>query len=650
MENKKKIIIFFFIVFILEIINFLFLLFNFEHKLLKILINSVILLFSYIFIICFLKLKTYFFNTQIIQENIQKIADNFNMYGLILTDESNNILWINDFLKKRNIKVIGKNILQWKPELKNINENDIVEIIINLKIYNVRYFKKNNLYLLKDISDLKAQTVLLNEQRIVIGTIIIDNYSIVSNNYDYETTILLAQKKIFEYIEKYNGFICKYRDGCYLVICYFSDFKVMQDDKFSFLNQIKLLNLTLSIGFAYNFFNIIKLNKMSNDAVNIAINRGGDQIVINKYGDKLCFFGGKTESLKLLNKPKIRNYTNYLVNTIRNDVDEILVLSHKNIDMDGFGSFLGILSICDHFGKKCKVVINNKNDLENKVEKAFSHLLNNNDIFINYKNAFSSITSRTLIILVDCNESNVCNKELLNNNAKKIIIDHHRPNQIFPTLFSYIDISATSTIELICELISYYASLITNFKINQNYATIMMSGILMDSNFLKSSTTNLRTFEIMIFLTKFGANKRLAINLLKDNLEEYLLISKYISNLKNIGNNNNFFYCLVDDIIVTSSFLAKIAEQCINLENIKAIFVIGKINKTDIYLSCRSNGSINVQLFNEKLGGGGNFTSAATLFKNKKIDEIKTFFINTFNEFFVQKDNKIKNNNLQEKI
>lgn len=49
-------------------------------------------------------------------------------------------------------------------------------------------------------------------------------------------------------------------------------------------------------------------------------------------------------------------------------------------------------------------------------------------------------------------------------------------------------------------------------------------------------------------------------------------------------------------------------------------------------MSCRSDGSINVQLLAEKLGGGGHFSSAAVSFNKADAEEVKRDLLTILNK------------------
>ena len=83
-----------------------------------------------------------------------------------------------------------------------------------------------------------------------------------------------------------------------------------------------------------------------------------------------------------------------------------------------------------------------------------------------------------------------------------------------------------------------------------------------------------------------------------------------------------------EDKIVDDATFSKAANLCMTLKGIHACFVCAHTSPKKIKVSGRSDGSINVQLLAEKLGGGGHFTSAAIAFDNNRIDDIKDALYN----------------------
>ena len=160
----------------------------------------------------------------------------------------------------------------------------------------------------------------------------------------------------------------------------------------------------------------------------------------------------------------------------------------------------------------------------------------------------------------------------------------------------------------------------------------MLSGIFLDTGFYKSRTVGLRTFEASGVLKEYGADNAVADDLLKDEYEEYALVNKILASLKTPY--YGVVYCNSgDDDIVERSTLAKVANQCMQLKGINACFVIGKTNNNEIRISARSDGTINVQVLCEKLGGGGHFSMAAAAFKDKNSKQVESLLLETLDEY-----------------
>ena len=72
---------------------------------------------------------------------------------------------------------------------------------------------------------------------------------------------------------------------------------------------------------------------------------------------------------------------------------------------------------------------------------------------------------------------------------------------------------------------------------------------------------------------------------------------------------------------------AQAANSLLKISGIKASFVITKRPDDQIGISARSDGSFNVQLVMERLGGGGHLSSGATQVKNQTVDKTKRLLI-----------------------
>jgi c-di-AMP phosphodiesterase-like protein len=160
----------------------------------------------------------------------------------------------------------------------------------------------------------------------------------------------------------------------------------------------------------------------------------------------------------------------------------------------------------------------------------------------------------------------------------------------------------------------------------------MLSGIFLDTSFFKAKSTGIRSFEAAEILKEFGADNQIADDYLKDEYEEYALITKIVSTIRTPF--TGICYCLADERdIVERATLSKVANQLMQLKGINAAFVLGRTQQNEIRLSARSNGSVNVQLLCEKMGGGGHFGGAAAVFPNSTIATAESKLLETLDTY-----------------
>ena len=572
-------------------------------------------------------------------------AYNFGMLGLAVVDENNIVLWTNTLFKERAIEILDENILEWQPELKDLVEGSsktVIKIQVNNRNYDVKLLKEAGLYIFKDTTDFETLSNYSKRQAVVIGQIIIDNFSDVSGNGE-ETNDVLSKVRtaIYDYARDFSALLRKISNDAYLIICNFESLEKMIADKFSLLDKIHEIGEkeatppTLSIGIAYDYPDVVKLNDMSVSALEIATSRGGDQVVVSQYGQDLTFFGGKSEAQENHNKVRVRVMGDAVISLIRNSAN-VVIMGHSMLDMDAFGACVGVKAICDTLGKQSKIVYNPKS-IERKCKGALVATFSKeemNKVFCSEAEGLDLLKGNTLVIVCDVHKTSMTLAPKIIEKANKImIIDHHRRGEDFieSPIFSDIDSSASSTCEMIAELVKY-ASTNPRVKIPAAYATVMLSGIFMDSNFFKSTTSGARTFEAAMFLKECGADNAKADDFLKDEFEEHALVNKILNNTKTPY--YGIVYCMADDEdIIEAATLAKVGNACMSMKGINASFVIGKTATDEVRISCRSDGTINVQLLAEKMNGGGHFTQAACSFKHYSLENAETRLLNVLNDY-----------------
>ena len=573
-------------------------------------------------------------------------AYNFGMVGLVIVDENKNVLWVNELFRERKIDILDANIIEWLPQLNDLEDagsETIIRVLVNNNYYDVKYLADARLYIFKDVTEFENLTQYSAREAVVVGFMLIDSYSSITENADDANDIISrVRNTIFEYTKEYGVAIQRTKSDTYFFVCNHESLQRMEADKFSILDKVRDIpekqgvTPTISIGIAHGFPSITKLRDMASGALETCTARGGDQVVISKYGEDLKYFGGRTSSTETRNKVKVRIVASTLVSLIRSS-NYILIMGHTGTDLDAIGSCLGVKAICDHLNKQSAVVYNPR-VTESKTRGAMTSSFTRENlakIVVSPQEAIEKAKEKKNVLLVVCDVHNpemVIEPKLVDMIDKIAIIDHHRKSEKFieNNVFAHIDTGASSATEIVTEFI-YYAFDNPRIKLQSSFATIMLAGIFLDSNHFKSKITNANTFEASMVLEEYGADSYKADDFLKDEYEEYALVTKIAANM------TAPFYGVVvakadDNDVVESAVLAKVANQLMAMKGINAAFVIGKIDEKTIKISCRSDGSISVQLLAEKMGGGGHQHSAATVFENSTIEQAEDRLLEVLKE------------------
>lgn len=572
-------------------------------------------------------------------------AYNIDRLGLLVIDENNIVIWCNDLFTDLQLNLLDTNLFIWKNELKDLvngPSNKKVLIEAQGRVFEVYYLASARMFVFKDETKYSELEKYSSDHATVLGIIKIDNYDdMASDTDDITDTIDRVRSAITEYFRDYGVLLRRMRNDTYFAVCAHESLKKMEQDKFSLLDKVRQegnsdrSRLTLSIGFASNFPDIPKLNEMANKALDNCLARGGDQVVVSEHGQDLRYFGGKTAAVENTSRVKLRSIANSLTDLI-NKSTNVYVMGHMDADMDALGACLGILAICEWANKKCQIVYESKL-IEQKTRGAFQQAFPAEvakNITISPADAKNSIKPGTLLVVVDvADPKRVLAPALIDSASKIVVIDHHRrgDSYISNNVLDASDSTASSASELITEMIKY-ATANPPIEIKPSYATIMLSGIFLDTQFFKRKSTGIMTFEAAEVLKQFGADNSLANDYLKEEFEEYDLVNKIVATSR--FPETGVVYCVCEpDLVVERSVLAKSANQLLEIQGVQAAFAIGRISDKQIAISARSNQSINVQLLMEKMGGGGHFDAAAGQFQGTNITDVVDELLTTLDDY-----------------
>lgn len=475
---------------------------------------------------------------------------------------------------------------------------------------------------LTDYTEVKAA----QDRKVVTMLAEVDNMSEVLNSAPEAHRPLIAaeiEKKLLEYTNSLKGYMKKYSTNKYIIITPYEIFREDIKRKFPILDQIKAIDLgntiepTVSIGVSYDNDYVSNDGLAAEQAKELALGRGGDQVVI-KQGDKLSFFGGNSREVEKKSRVRSRVIAHAL-RDLMNESGQIYIMGHINPDMDCLGSAVGIRAIARALGREAYILMDephrNVSEIMAKIKEEDSY----KHAFIPSTSILGKIKAQDLLIVVDVHSLGyVLNRDLAQANLRKVVIDHHRRAQdaMAGTTLSYIETYASSTSELVTELIQYIVEKPQLLKVE---ADALLSGIMVDTkNFLFK--TGARTFEAASFLRKSGANTLDIRNLLSYDKDLYLLKAAIIKTAE-IDKGTAIAICpagIKDPLIA-----AQAADEFLNLRGINTSFVLAQ-DENDVVISARSNGNTNVQVIMEDFGGGGHMTMSGARVKNSTTEEVKT--------------------------
>ncbi len=442
-------------------------------------------------------------------------------------------------------------------------------------------------------------------------------------------------KIINDWAEENDGILLKYEKDKYFIAFEYKHLEKFIKNKFEVLTKIREINAnnsisaSISIGIGLNGKTLSENDDFAKNALNMALGRGGDQAVI-KDAEQFRFYGSATKEQEKSTRVKARVVSHALAGLI-NASDNVIVLTHKNADFDGFGAALGLSRICRIHNKPVSIAMESYDKSLGNILSKLDSSEEYSDFVITIEEAKFKITPATLVILVDTHKKSLLEDATLLDDVKQIVvIDHHRRDADFvehPALV-YHEPYASSTCEMITEILQYTSNKMSLTKFE---AEALYSGIVVDTkNF--TFKTGVRTFEAASFLRKQGVDTIAVKTIFQQDLETYIKRSEIIKNAELIK-NTIAVSVVPESCNVNNTVIAQTADELLNIKGVIASFVICQNNKT-ANISGRSLGEINVQLILEKLGGGGHLTIAGAQLENTDTSNAKLALISAIEEYY----------------
>lgn len=320
--------------------------------------------------------------------------------------------------------------------------------------------------------------------------------------------------------------------------------------------------------------------------------------------------------------------------------DQVMIMGHQIGDMDSFGAAVGVYCAAQVLGKKAYIIINEVTSSLRPVKECFSE--ENGypvDMFIKNEKAMELVDYNTAVVIVDTNRPNMVEcPELLNRTRTIVVFDHHRQSSevIDNAVLSYIETYASSTCEMVAEVLQYFNE---NIHLKPAEADCIYAGILIDTNNFMTKT-GVRTFEAAAYLRRCGAEVTRVRKLLRDDMEAYKARAEAVRHAKVYRGAFAISICPGSNIESPTIVGAQAANELLNIVGIKASFVLTEYNDK-IYISSRSIDEINVQIIMERLGGGGHLNMAGAQLTDCTMDEAEEQLMETLDDMIEEGDIEI---------
>ena len=579
---------------------------------------------------------------------------------IVLTDSKGEIKWYNSEFKSifSNAHLSESSIYDLFPDFDkayllptDYNNGFICELKANNKVFraigNTPNATEDNsaltLIYFDDITEANEIKQKYIAEKTFECLIFVDNYDeLMESTPSAFVPQLQAQiyKEINDWSAKNNGMLIKYEKDKYFITFEYKYLEQFIKNKFDILTKIRSINenntlpATVSIGIGLNGKSLSENDSFAKNAINMAQGRGGDQVVL-KDNEQFRFYGGSTKEHEKSTRVKAR-VVSFALTGLINNAENVVVLTHKNADVDGFGAALGIYRICRIHNKTAHICMET---YDKTVQNTISRLENAEEyenLIITASQAAAIINQNTLIVVVDTHKASLLEAPALLKPTKQIVIvDHHRRSADFieNTALVYHEPYASSACEMVTEILQYTTDKMSLTKLE---AESLYSGIVIDTkNF--TFKTGVRTFEAASFLRKQGVDTVAVKTIFQQDLQSYIKRSEIIKKSVIVRENIAVSIAPKSDES-THTIAAQAADELLNVKGIIASFIISG-SEDGVSISGRSLGGINVQMILEKLGGGGHLTIAGAQLTGTTPEEAKEKLLEAIDDYYLESTN-----------
>lgn len=570
----------------------------------------------------------------------------FPMPVLIVLDNGE-ILWYNELCRKNVLQsddMHGMNLSEIFTGLDFQGELPQQELQLGYKknrytAFAIRTLQNEtavHIVYLVDDTELKEYKERYLRTRATVMIITIDNYEeLLQSARESGRTQAMPEIEfaVTSYLKGYGALTCKIeRDKFYAIV----EENAMQQiiaTRFSLLDNVRKIEVaqripaTLSIGVGRHANSLSESEEMARQALDMSLGRGGDQAAI-KTSAGYEFYGGVSKGIEKRTKVKTRIVANALTELIASS-SNVIIMGHRFADLDCVGAALGIYRAVRLLERNAAIAINKEKNLAKPLLGKLEAEGYEN-AFHEPEELFEHIDQDTLLIIVDVHAKHFVESEELYRRCRSVaVIDHHRKmvDYIDNAVIFYHEPYASSASEMVSELVQYFG---LQKNLGRAEAEALLAGIMLDTkNFVVKA--GVRTFEAAAYLKRLGADTVEVRKLFSSPMESYQKKAKLVSSA------TAYRRCaiavsqgVVEDVKLISP---QAADELLSISDVDASFVVFE-NGSQVEISARSMGAINVQIIMEKLGGGGHLNMAAAQFPGAELEDVRQQLLGAIDDYY----------------
>ena len=283
-----------------------------------------------------------------------------------------------------------------------------------------------------DVTSYETLKDLYNDEKACVMVINVDNFDELTSSAGEAREMQISteiDKLIRTWCTKLEASVTRFREHLYQVILTQKNYRQLVNSRFTILDQAREIEteadfpVTLSIGIGIGGKSPAETDLYAQDALDLALGRGGDQAVVKNVRN-FEYYGGKSQSVERGYKGKSRIIAHAL-KTLMSQSSKVFIMGHRNPDMDSLGASLGIHRVAASMGKESYIILDSYN--EALISIAEDAKATGDYEFVSSDKALSLADETSLVVVVDTHRPGlVASMDVINKVNRTVVIDHHR--------------------------------------------------------------------------------------------------------------------------------------------------------------------------------------------------------------------------------